>query len=131
MLYQPKLLRPMGVIATVSASSLRVISMMKIILLTSAGVIAALCVSWLNLLFNYLCLISHCVIFCKQMSCKVGLIFVAMVLALALHLHYLALKLALMGLDFLSFLGIMIVNHSCTPVLHLLWLVGYQSRIDR
>ena len=63
MLYQPKLLTPMGVIATVSASSLKVISMMKIILLMSVGVIAALCVSWLNLLCNYLRFISRCVIF--------------------------------------------------------------------
>ena len=48
MLYQPKLLTPMGVIATVSASSLRAISMVKIILLTAVGFIAALCVSWVN-----------------------------------------------------------------------------------
>ena len=48
MLYQPKLLTPMGVIATVSVSSLRAINMVKIILLAAVGVIAALCVSWVN-----------------------------------------------------------------------------------
>ena len=44
MVYHPKMLTPMGVIAIVSASSLRLIGMMKIILLMSVEVIAALCV---------------------------------------------------------------------------------------
>ena len=52
MMYQPKLLRPMGIIATVSARSLRVIWAMKIILLTTVEVIAALCVAWVNLRYN-------------------------------------------------------------------------------
>ena len=57
MVYHPKMLTPMGVIAIVSASSLRLKSMMKIISLKLVGVIVALYVSRVNLLCKYLRLI--------------------------------------------------------------------------